>query len=520
MSNISSKEGRILKRIAVGTIGNTVSQLVLLGSGFLLTPFILHNLGPADYGLWILVSSFIGYGQLLDLGIASAIIKYLPEYIVRNEFEQVRTLIATAIRLYTFLGLAAFGISAVFAAIFPDLFNLAPAQRAEASALVLLMGLQLSLSIISLPTYAILRGLQLYTLANLLVIVGTLLWASSTVLVLWLNGNLLAMVAVNIPITIIMQIVYVICIKRNAPQIKLGWGHANYHMAGKIGWYSLSIFLQDIGSRLQLKTDEIVIGATLPISFVTPYSIARRLSEIGQLLTYQFIKVLMPLASQLNAENDSVGVQKLYLASMRLALLVYLPLGSCLVLLSSPFLALWVGPDYAQYSYLVALLSLSGLILVSQAPVALILQGINRHHILAITSIISGLVNLALSLILVGPFGLAGVAIGTLIPTTIESLFVILPYSLRIMNISFLEVIKVSLLPPLLPFGPMLLTLFGLNQILKPNSYITIILIGAAGIGVYVVTYFLIGASKTERLIFYEYGSKLYYLVKTRRKKV
>jgi len=48
----------------------------------------------------------------------------------------------------------------------------------------------------------------------------------------------------------------------------------------------------DVAERIQRKSDEIIISIFLPIAAVTPYVIARKLSEVLQILTVQFIKGL------------------------------------------------------------------------------------------------------------------------------------------------------------------------------------------------------------------------------------
>src|SRR5262249_50375839 len=161
-------------------------------------------------------------------------------------------------------------------------------------------------------------------------------------------------------------------------------------------------------------TDEIVIGAFFPVSAVTPYAIARKLSEIAQMMTDQFLRVLVPLASELRADNDQIRLRSVYLTGTRLTLAIFLPFGCTLVILARPILTLWVGADYADYAHLVTILVVASLIDTSQWPGGSVLQGMARHRPLAIISVGTGVTNLALSIVLVRNLGLTGVALGTL----------------------------------------------------------------------------------------------------------
>jgi O-antigen/teichoic acid export membrane protein len=481
------------------TLSNYLGKVVTLGVGFLLTPFMLHRLGAAEYGLWILVSSLVGYGALLDLGLATAVTKYVAEYRAKDQTDEAARLVATVLCLYLALGLAAIGLSALLAPIFPDLFHLPPEQHARATRLVLLSGVSLGLSIPSAITSAILWGLQRFDLANGLGIVGTLMSGAVTVVILVRGGDVLDLVAAGIVITLLMQFPAVWIIRRVAPELHFGWRGASRQRLRTVFSFSASLFLMNVAGRLQSKTDEIVIGAFLPILAVTPYAIARRLSDMGRILTEQFMKVLLPLASELHAENDQARLRTLYIVSTRLTLASFLAIGAALVTLASALLTLWVGPEYARYAYLVLILTVAGLIDTSLWPAGFVLQGMARHQRLAVIAFGSGVANLALSIHLLRPLGLTGVALGTLIPTTLEAGLFVLPYTLRVIGISLREALTEIWLPSLLPAIPTVLILLLMREMIQPTSLLLVGLEAAIGLLVYVLGYLSLDANHIER---------------------
>jgi hypothetical protein len=100
---------------------------------------------------------------------------------------------------------------------------------------------------------------------------------------------------------------------------------------------------------------------------------------------------------------------------------------------------------------------------------------------------------------LVHPFGLIGVALGTLIPTTIENLCFVLPYAMRANGVDFRTILQEIYLPVLLPAVPMSAVLYLLRETIRPDSFVAIAIIGCAGLLVYVSSYVLIGAGTAER---------------------
>jgi O-antigen/teichoic acid export membrane protein len=513
MDNPSVDKDRQLRRRALfSTASNYVGQLVTFITGFALTPFILHQLGRSEYGLWLLVGSVIAYGSLFDFGITGALTKYVAEYQARGDLNEARRIIATALTIYSILGLALMALVFLAAPLFPRLFNVPPEESELAVRLVMLMGVGLGVSIPSGTTYAVLRGLQRFGSINLITAGGTLLTALATVLVLLLGGGLLEMVAVNIPLSLAMQIPAVLLIKRASPGLKLGWRGASRTWVRRVFLYSSSTMAIHTAGQLRNKTDEIVIGAFMPVSAVTPYGLARRLSEAAQLLTHQFIRIILPMASQLEAEQDLRRLKALYLAGTRLSLVIFLPIGLSIVLLAEPLLVAWVGAEYGQYAYLVWVLVGAGFVFVSQGPGSMILQGIARHKWVAVAAIASGVVNLVTSIVLVQYLGLLGVALGTLIPNVLEWLFV-LPYSLKILHVPAGTMLRKVFLPALTPALPMVMVLWWLRITFQPGSLLALGLAAGIGAGVYLLGYFLVGATPPERDsilgILHELGSRL-----------
>ena len=60
------------------TISNWIGLVVVGLVSFALTPLLLHALGTVNFGIWIVVGSFVDYSGLLDFGIRTAFFRTLP----------------------------------------------------------------------------------------------------------------------------------------------------------------------------------------------------------------------------------------------------------------------------------------------------------------------------------------------------------------------------------------------------------------------------------------------------------
>lgn len=169
------------------------------------------------------------------------------------------------------------------------------------------------------------------------------------------------------------------------------------------------------------------------------------------------------------------------------------------MLLSAPILTVWVGREYASYAYLVVILVVASLIATSTWPAGSILQGMARHRLLAVSALASGVANLALSIALAPRFGLAGVAIGTLIPTTLECVGFVFPYVMYTLGIRPAKLMRQVVLPALLPAIPMAALLLLLRDAFEPARLLPLLLITALGALTYADCYLGVGASPYER---------------------
>jgi O-antigen/teichoic acid export membrane protein len=348
---------------------------------------------------------------------------------------------------------------------------------------------------------AALRGLQRYDVINAVATFGALLTAAVTVTVLRLGGGVVAMAAAHVAAGLVTQGLQVWTLCRAAPALGLRWRHVRRGMLRLLSGFTLPIFVTDMAEHLRSKTDGIVIGAVISVGAVTPYAIALKLSEIARILSDRFIRVLLPLASELHAENDPAALRMLFTSATRLTLAIATLFGCTVVLLAEPILAAWVGSEYSVYGYLVAILSAAIVIDTTGWPAGAILQAMGRHRPLAMMAIATGMVNLVLSIILARRLGLGGVALGTLIPSAIEIPLFVMPYAARTLGVSARTLFAEVVVPTLLPAASLALVLLLLQHAIAPASFIAIAIEATIGGLVYVAVYLAMGPSELEREI-------------------
>jgi O-antigen/teichoic acid export membrane protein len=494
-----TKRPSVVRHVLLSSLSNYIGKLISLGLWFVLTPFILSQLGDRAYGLWALVGSVAAYGFLFNIGITDAVTKYVAEYHAQGEDGLSHDLIATGLWVNTCLGLLVIAISVLLAPLFSSIFNMTATEQSTAIWLFLFVGVGVAITIPCAVASAVLRGLQRFDLLNLIGVSATLVTAAATVLVLLLGGGVIGLAIVGIAVTILIQLISIWIIYRIAPELRFGWYGASRSNLRLLISYSSSLFFMNLGGYLETRSDEMVIGGFLPVREVTPYNLARRLSALPQTLTEQFLTLLLPMASELHSKDDSARLRSLYMISTRVTLAIFLPIGMILIVLAKPILTVWVGTAYADYSYLILILVVASLIDTSTWPAGFVLQGMAKHKPLAIMTIGAGVTNLALSILLVNQLGLIGVALGSLVPTIIVCTGFVTPYAMRVIGVSAREMYTNVLRPALFPSIPMCMVTIVLREVTRPSSFLLIAIIAAIGSLSYLAIYLFTRGNEYER---------------------
>ena len=495
-----AKTSAIRRHSAISAASNYGGQLINLGVWFLLTPFMILRLGTTQYGLWVLVASFVAYGNLASLGISSAIVKYVAEYRARGESDTASELIATALAIYVVLGLAMVVVALIISPIVPHVLKVPVDQRGTTSLLVIVTAAGVAVQLPASAAASVLSGIGRFDLMNLIGSLAMLTLGASFVVTLELGGNVVALSAITIPIAITFLVPTVWIIRRAAPDLRFGFRGAKRSEVRRVALFSSALFGIQVAGVVKLQSDEIVIGSALPVRFVSPYSLARRISGLPGSLAYQLVQVILPLASRLHAEGDMGRLRAVMLSGLRLTTAAFSVIGCPLIIFAAPFLRAWVGQKFASAAEITVLLTVAALMQVMMLPVSAALQGMARHRPLVIFALAGASLNLALSIVLVGPVGVRGVALGTLIATALE-VTVVMVYASRVVTVSAREILGRALLPALGPAIPMMGALALIRYTIGPSTIPQIALAGLTGAVVYFAFYLAMPAAAEERAV-------------------
>jgi O-antigen/teichoic acid export membrane protein len=419
------------KRQILKNVGSSWSALAInVLVGIFLSPFILHRLGDAAFGIWVLIFSITGYYGLFDLGIRSSIIRYVSKYTATGEREKLTQFVNTALFSYTGIGVVSMVLTTLLSSSVEHLFKIPPGMHAQARLLLLMVGASVSLGFPLGVFGGMLEGLQRFYILNWTSIGATLARAALIVYFLHRGYGLLTVALITVGLPMFSSIFRGIIVFRLCP-VPIGLQHVDRASFRQIANYGGTTFIVMIAGRLRFRTDELVLGTMMSAVAVTYFNIGARIVDYAGDFVASLAQVFVPMASQSEATGNLDRVRKIYIAGNRVCAFLILPIAAILILLGKHIIRIWVGARYIPHSYpVLVVMIIPYVFMLSQAASGRILFGLGKHQTWAVITVIEGIANLILSIALVPPLGIVGDALGTAIPLSFTYL-VFLPRHLK-----------------------------------------------------------------------------------------
>jgi O-antigen/teichoic acid export membrane protein len=473
---------RIIKNVS----SNWLALGINVAVGFLLTPFIIHHLGDSANGIWVLIFSITGYYGIFDLGIRSAIIRYVSKFSATGEVEELAKVVNTNLFMHTCTCIVSMLVTVVLSIYVDRWFKIPPEFHSAARSLLLMTGASVALGFPLGVIGGILEGLQRYYIQSWMNIGFNLLRALLVVVALQRGGGLLTVAWITVGLATLSSLIRAILALRLI-RVPLGLRYVKWDTFTTIARYSSVTFVLLIATRLKFKSDEIVIGTMMSAAAITYFNIGARIVDYAGSVVTALAQMFVPMASASEATGDMDRLRKIFVAGNRFCALTIFPICITLIILGKSLIEVWVGKRYVATSYpVLVVMILPCTVLWAQGASARLLIGIGKHRTWAIVTIIEGIANVVLSFIFVRPWGIVGDAWGTAIPMFCSMIFFMPRHVCRQLNIRLSAYLREAYLLPLLLCLPLSVTLLLLRYWFVAHHYTQLalqLLIGGAVYG-------------------------------------
>jgi O-antigen/teichoic acid export membrane protein len=404
---------RSLVRNALSNIGGTLVGLV---TGFVTMPLVVHHLGPAQFGLWVLATGLVGYVGVLDLGLSPTLVNETAALLARDEPEARRRLGETASTIfvvYAVLGVVGGLVLAIVGLAAPSLFQVPPDDLATFRTVLLVVGLQTALGLPMSVWNGLLSGLQAFQLLNAIGVVTTVVRAALTVTLVLTGQGLVALVTTSFAVTLVAWAVACWAAHRRIPGLHVRPSGFRRARLREIGRFSVAMVVWTLAGAALHQLDRVLIGAFLPVASLTTYEVGARLAIYSRTVLHSWLSIVMPATSAIVARGERGRLRALYLRATRWLLATYGGVAVALIGLGRPLVRLWMGEGFDQ-SYAVLCLLVAGSLVQSQNVVAhVMLPGMRELRVFTRFMGVYPIVTGTFAVIGISSGGLLGLAAGT-----------------------------------------------------------------------------------------------------------
>ncbi len=417
---------RAIRNVLANWTGYAVGVLV----NFFLSPLIVHHLGPSAYGVWTLLVTLIAYLGLLDLGIRSAVTRYVARSESQGDHETGPQMASTALAIFTPLAGAALVAAAALGLIAPSVFHIPAEYRATTVVVATLVGASTGIALVSGALGGVIVGLQRFDLVCAVDVTTTLVRAALVLGVVAAGGGLVELAGVQLLASLTGALLTAGVGLRVYPGLRLRprWSRPHLRLIVAYGGYA---FVAQLASATIERAGMIVLGVFLPMTAVTVFAIASGLIDYARALAGGIRTTLAPRASALEGLGQADALGALTLQGARFSTLLVLPIAATFVVRGASFIGLWMGEAYgAPSGRVLAILAVRLVFLAATGAAANVMLGASRERAVAAIFVAEAAVNVATMLGLVQSFGVLGVAWGTTVPT-VAAAVVVWPWLLR-----------------------------------------------------------------------------------------
>lgn len=461
------------KRIGFGVAVAWLSRVVTILANLFLIPLMFHYLGKEELGLWFLLNSSNGLLGLFGMGIAPIITRRIAlakgksgesiEVELSHESKQeIGDLVTIAQTLLKGIAFIIFFIASVIGYFFINQLEIVEVSRQTVlwSWIVLCGGYSIGVWVEYLN--CLLTGMGYVGFNGLILTVLSLATNIINIVVVISGGGLFELAIILVVTSLAQRFLLLAFIRNYKPELLTIKGKWNTKIVKSLIKPSLDYWLKSLGTYTILRSDQYFIGTLIGVSAIASYQATYQLVSNLRTLAVTLANSSIPFISQMWESGNLVGVHQI-VKRVCLSSLLIVSIGTSFLLVSgSDVIELWIGKEgFIGYGILIVFCLM---IFFDTQNMSLIecarATGKDKYGKI---SIIAGILNIILTMILIKPLGLFGVSLATLISLMLTENWYSLYEPLLQLKLTLQQYSKAVLLPVVIAF----IVNYSLNSLVK-----------------------------------------------------
>ncbi len=404
-------------------VRNVVSNVLSRGASIIawlaITPFVLRTLGPERFGFWSLLSTLATAALVLDLGLGSAITRFVAGYGDGDRADLQRSAFTTGALIAGALAVAWGAGGWLARGWLVEFAHVGAAWHAEALAASGTMVFAAALGLLALVPSAALTGVHRLDLVNRIALAATLAQVTASLYLLHRGAGLRGLMFALLLGSAISFVASAVALRRVAPRLRLDLSGASAAAVREQLAFSAALQFISLGVLMQFQLPKFALARWVGLSAVGEYELAYRVAFAAWSLPSLLLPPLLPALAELTAQGQWDRAWALYRRAARYLLALALPLVALMASLSRALYGAWLGPGHESAALALTSIALLLGINVLTSAGCLFARAIARPWMEASYHLVSLGLHTSLAVWLVPRFGLRGALLAMLVSGTV-----------------------------------------------------------------------------------------------------
>lgn len=340
--NISEKKAGVLLNYAM-LISNVMVK-------FLYTPFLLRLLGQAEYGLYSLIITVVGYLTILDLGFGNAVTRFTVKYNSERNCHQLYRMYSTLSVVYILIGITAFVICICLSYASDSMFGYAmtSSELQKIKLMIFLCGINLLFCFPLQISSSILIAYERFIFKNSVHLVVCYLQPITMILLMYLvHIKSVGAVVVVTSFNLITYISFYVYAKKYL-NFRVSLRMFDKDMIRPLLSFSLAMFCMAIFEKIQFQSGQFVLGMTNGSKTIAIWGISMVFVLNFRTISTAITNVLTPSFFVNSFNNNTIKQQESICRMIRVQTYILSFVLFNFIIFGKQFLTIWAGNSYIE----------------------------------------------------------------------------------------------------------------------------------------------------------------------------
>jgi len=308
-------------------------------------PLALHYLGKEQFGLWALAQQISGYLLLLDLGVSSAVCRFIADHKKEVNSGEYGSLLLTGAVVFAAQGLLIAVLGAAFSFVAPTLFAVPSSLAKDFTNILIAITSLAGISIFSRSFATPLWPFQRMDFSYLMSALSMLSGLISLSIGFHFGFGVYSLAFSGVPAALLVPVfTFSFCKSQGFyPKTRAGWLPPKAADFRRVFAFGKDAALMSLGSQMVNASQIMIISRFVGLDAAATFSVGTKLYSLGQQLVARIVGTAAPALTELFVGGESSSFYARFLDVVSISAFIATLIGSFLICGNSAVVSIWTS---------------------------------------------------------------------------------------------------------------------------------------------------------------------------------